>query len=229
MTGLLVSVRNREEAQLALAGGADLIDVKEPARGALGAADPAVWQAVRTVLGRRVPGSVALGELRDAHAPAAWPALAGFSYAKLGLAGCRARGDWPQRWAQRLRQLPPGLTRVAVVYADWRAAEAPPPEAILKHAAACRCGAVLIDTYDKRHGDLNAYFDRAALSALVAGIRRNRMRVVLGGSLDQASIPRVLELGPDYIAVRGAACAGTRRDALDESRVRHLAAVVKSP
>ena len=36
----LVSVRSPEEALAALEGGADLIDVKEPSRGPLGAADP---------------------------------------------------------------------------------------------------------------------------------------------------------------------------------------------
>ena len=35
---LLVSVRSADEARAALAGGADLIDVKEPAHGPLGAA-----------------------------------------------------------------------------------------------------------------------------------------------------------------------------------------------
>ena len=39
--GLLVSVRSGAEAEAALAGGADLIDVKEPTRGALGRADGA--------------------------------------------------------------------------------------------------------------------------------------------------------------------------------------------
>ena len=37
--GLLVSVRSAAEALSALAGGADVIDVKEPNRGSLGAAD----------------------------------------------------------------------------------------------------------------------------------------------------------------------------------------------
>ena len=37
--GLLVSVRSVEEAKDALAAGADLIDVKDPAKGALGMAE----------------------------------------------------------------------------------------------------------------------------------------------------------------------------------------------
>ena len=39
---LLVSVRSAAEAEIALHGGADLIDVKEPTRGSLGRADGAI-------------------------------------------------------------------------------------------------------------------------------------------------------------------------------------------
>ena len=37
MTALLASVRSVAEAELALAGGADVIDLKDPSQGALGA------------------------------------------------------------------------------------------------------------------------------------------------------------------------------------------------
>ena len=63
---LLVSVRDAAEAAAALAGGAALIDVKEPARGSLGRADAATIAAVVAAVGGRVPVSVALGELREA-------------------------------------------------------------------------------------------------------------------------------------------------------------------
>lgn len=94
MTGLLVSVRDAGEATAALAGGADLIDVKEPLAGSLGAASPdAVAGVVQAVAGRR-PTSIALGELRD---NASWSSYAARltpsilpKFVKFGLAGC-----WP--------------------------------------------------------------------------------------------------------------------------------------
>src|SRR5262245_59925297 len=82
---LLVSVRSAAEAEAALAGGASLIDVKEPGRGSLGRPDNEIVAAVlRCVAGRR-PVSAALGELMDR--PALFQ-LPGLSYAKWGLAGC---------------------------------------------------------------------------------------------------------------------------------------------
>jgi uncharacterized protein (UPF0264 family) len=62
---LLVSVRDVAEAEAALAGGADIIDIKEPRRGALGMADAAMIAEIVACVDRRVPVSAALGELRE--------------------------------------------------------------------------------------------------------------------------------------------------------------------
>src|SRR5437763_2302356 len=94
MAGLLVSVRSAVEARSALAGGAGVIDIKDPSRGPLGAAEPAVWRAVRRVVPREMPLSAALGELAEWKSRRALEQhdSAGLSYLKLGLAGC---GSWP--------------------------------------------------------------------------------------------------------------------------------------
>src|SRR5437763_1899892 len=63
--GLQVSVRSAAEAESALAGGADLIDVKEPSRGPLGAADAAVIRDVITAVAGRRPVSAALAGSLD--------------------------------------------------------------------------------------------------------------------------------------------------------------------
>ena len=54
MTGFLASVTSAAEAEIVLAAGADIIDLKDPHRGALGALPSLVIrEAVRTVAGRR--------------------------------------------------------------------------------------------------------------------------------------------------------------------------------
>src|SRR5436853_4004631 len=58
---LLVSVRDVAEAMSARAGGADVIDIKEPKRGPLGRADDAVVSAVRNAVGHDCLVSAALG------------------------------------------------------------------------------------------------------------------------------------------------------------------------
>ncbi len=55
VTGLLASVTDVEEARLGAAGGADIIDLKNPAAGALGALAPETLRAVRTAPPPRTP------------------------------------------------------------------------------------------------------------------------------------------------------------------------------
>jgi uncharacterized protein (UPF0264 family) len=226
MVGLLVSVRSADEARTALAGGADLIDVKEPSLGSLGRADAAVCKEVLAAIGRRVPASIALGELNERADPGSGLVLDGFRYAKVGLAACGRQAGWVPRWEQSIRGLPASVIPVAVVYADWYTCGAPRPDQVIWHARALGCGVVLFDTSDKTQGDLACRLDSAQLQRLTQTVRRHGMQVVLGGSLDMVSIPSMLELQPDYIAVRGAACRGDRTNRVDRSCVQRIADLV---
>ncbi|MCH5376284.1 MAG: (5-formylfuran-3-yl)methyl phosphate synthase, partial [Planctomycetes bacterium] len=170
MTGLLISVRNAEEAATALAGGVDLLDVKEPASGSLGAASPAIWQDVLDTCRHRVPTSVALGELHQAGDRPDPAVLGQFDYAKVGLADCGRRSDWQHRWMERLDALPTSVSPVAVVYADWQQCGAPVPQQIIRQAADSRCGVVLFDTYVKSGADLFAHIPPAELRRMIAVI-----------------------------------------------------------
>ncbi|MFO1057176.1 MAG: (5-formylfuran-3-yl)methyl phosphate synthase [Dongiaceae bacterium] len=63
MTGLLASVRSVAEAQVALAGGADIIDLKDPDHGALAALPAAVIADAVRWAGGRVALSATAGDL----------------------------------------------------------------------------------------------------------------------------------------------------------------------
>ena len=60
-----------------------------------------------------------------------------------------------------------------------------------------------MDTWEKSGKGLLDHMRPNELADLVAACRSHAMLAVLAGSLSQSSIPRVLELGADYIAVRG--------------------------
>jgi len=232
-TGLLVSVRDAAEAAEAFAAGADLIDVKEPLGGSLGAASPeVVARVVRAVAGRRAV-SVALGELTEqssADAVVELPKLAGgVQFAKLGLAGCSAVPNWREKWRQLLGDLPTATAAVAVIYADWAAAAAPPPDAILAAARQAGCRAVLVDTFDKRGPGLMKLWSLDDLRIIVRRGREAGMRVVFGGQLRAEHFPQLLPLEPDFLAVRGAACRGERTARIDPQLVRNLRAAIARP
>ena len=227
MIRLLVSVRNPDEAIDALHGGADLIDVKEPARGALGRADDATIRDVVRAINGRAPLSVALGELLQQEPPLSASTLEDVQYAKFGLAQCGRHADWTARWRSALATLPRRVTPVAVVYADWQRANAPEPMQVLACAASFRCGAVLVDTFDKTAGPLTSLWREDRLKEFIREVRRRNLLAVVGGSLCRRTIGQVAHLEPDFIAVRGAACGGDRSGPLQRARVRQLTILLR--
>jgi uncharacterized protein (UPF0264 family) len=225
---LLVSVRSAIEAETAVAGGAAIIDVKEPSRGPLGRADCSTWHEVRSVVPGSIPVTVALGELKEWLSPdhvalsaASWRGIALY---KIGLS--HAGPDWRDQW----NEIRPCLddrwgaspARVAVVYLDWGRAQAPDPDAVVRAALEARdCQGVLFDTWDKSR---RTRFD-LSWRRHIASVRDSGRFVALAGSLDAEAIRRLRPLDPEVFAVRGAACrAGERGGVIDRQRVAELVA-----
>lgn len=240
MTRLLVSVRSVAEAAVALAGGAAWIDAKEPARGPLGAVESSVAQSIQNVAQGHVPFSVACGELGDGNRfpfPELLLSDVGQKesiFAKLGLAGSASRPHWRNLVAETWRSWPAPVRPIAVVYADWELAEAPPPEAIIEFALQFPAAGVLFDTFCKASDTKPAakhlleHFSLAELAAYLEPVREQGLLIALAGSLSADLIQRLLPLQPDFFAVRGAACQGGRGGSVSLSKVRHLNALCRS-
>jgi uncharacterized protein (UPF0264 family) len=219
-------VRSAEETVAALAGGADVIDLKEPRHGSLGRADPSTLRQVISHADGVAPVSVALGELVDFERPfAALPA--GVRFAKLGLSQCCDRPAWWNGWYEAIQWLPEHVLPVAVVYADAAACGAPPPQQIIRRAAKVGCRAVLFDTCRKGGGTLFDALPATELSHHIGESRDLGMAVALAGSLDEHVVPIALSLAPDVIAVRSAACRDGRNGTVDEEKVRCLAQIIR--
>jgi (5-formylfuran-3-yl)methyl phosphate synthase len=226
MTGLLVSVRDAEEARAALAGGADVIDVKEPRRGALGPAEPQTWRDIHTAVGERVITSAALGELLHDPVEMLAPRTAGFGFAKIGLAGCQDASGWIERWRRAVRVLPPGVSAVPVAYADWPRARAPSPSVALWLAGQSTARLLLVDTWDKSGGSLIDTLSSQTLDEIAHDARQAGIGLALAGSLHHSDIEWVMRLAPAYVGVRGAACRGGRNGTIEMTRVKSLATIV---
>ena len=232
MARLLVSVRTAVEAADAVRGGADIIDVKEPNDGSLGRPGDAVVSAVVGVArGRSV--SVALGELSD------WadgsgnglPPLRGIRFAKVGLAGCASRSEWPRTWhhlQRRIANTSEDCTRlIAVAYADHERASAPCVEEVLALVGDARCRVLLLDTWGKDGRGLLERMEPDELAALSVRCADRGLELALAGSLAAVGIARLRSVAPAIVAVRGAACRdGKRRDSVREASVRRLARLV---
>jgi len=225
---LLVSVRNVEEAAAALAGGADVIDVKEPSLGSLGMAKPSDISAVIKHVNGIRPVSAALGELRGWRIPAG-RCSTGLSWVKLGLAGVVSNFDWTTRLADLQREFQRFLNArlVAVAYADARLADAPPVNDVVEFAIREKFETVLIDTFVKDGRSLLDWVTIRQLSELKERLQENGLSLALAGSLQAEHIRRLLPIAPDWIAVRSSACRGGRSGRIDVDLVSELAALVR--
>lgn len=222
MTLFLASVRDAGEAETALENGADIIDVKDPGKGALGAIDlPGVRDIVAAV-GARRPVSAVLGDLPMQPAlvaeAAAAMAATGVTYLKVGLF------PGPDRVAciEALQGLAQRKKLIGVVFAD-----ADPAIDLVPAMAAAGFHGFMIDTATKHDGRLLDHFDPTALADWVDAGRARGLTVGLAGSLEPPDIPRLLPLAPDFLGFRGALCgANGRSGRIDPAAVAAVRALI---
>jgi uncharacterized protein (UPF0264 family) len=151
---LLVSVVDADEARAAAAAGADIVDVKNPAEGSLGAPSPAVIEGVRAAVPAHLTVSAAIGDLPNLPGTAALAALgaarSGAAFVKLGLWGASTEAEAVAllRAVRDAVARVPGTGVVAAAYADARrVAHAPlAPELLPRVARAAGVGVCLLDT-----------------------------------------------------------------------------------
>jgi (5-formylfuran-3-yl)methyl phosphate synthase len=226
---LLVSLRAADEVAAALAGGADIIDAKEPAHGSLGPVAPAVLHAISSRVPSSVPFSIALGDFTDpaavTHAVRAARRIRrhGPVYLKLGFAGERSVAGVSTLISAAHREAHPAphAVVVPVAYADSVNACSPAPEDMLSAAVRAAAGAFLVDTYKKDGRGLLDWLDRDRLRSLAQRARAASVVFALAGSLDLEAIEQVAGLA-DVVGVRGAACRGGRAGRVDAALVRSL-------
>jgi hypothetical protein len=223
---LLVSVVDAGEARVAAAAGADVIDVKDPSRGALGEAAPDVVRAVRAATPSHLPVSAALGD--GPFTPAAAATLAGEAagsgavYVKLGLRGTSLGAAATSLRAARAH-LPAGACLVVAGFADFERVGAPSPVELPVLAAAAGAEGCLLDTAVKDGRGLFHWLGEAELLAFVEACRAHGLFSALAGSLRAEDLARLAPIGPDLVGVRGAACVGDRVGGrVDAERVRAL-------
>lgn len=231
---LLVSVTDPDEADAAVAGGADIVDVKNPSEGSLGAPAPGIVRRVRAAVPARLPVSVALGDLPALPGTAALAAVgaayAGAAYVKVGLWGT-STVEQAVRLLCAVREAldePPRAALVACAYADAERVRPRPldPRALVRTAREAGADAVLLDTAIKDGRGLLQWLGPRELGALVVEARAAGLEVGLAGSRRAEDLPTIRATGADVVGVRSAACRDGRRDGpLDPECVGRLRAL----
>jgi (5-formylfuran-3-yl)methyl phosphate synthase len=228
---LLLSVTDAHEARVAVEAGVDVVDVKNPAEGSLGAPRPGVIERVREVVPPERPVSAAIGDLPNLPGTAALAALgaarSGAAYVKVGLWGTSTTDEAVALLRAAREAVDGGAVVIAGAYADAERVPggALPPQAVVAAARRAGVAGCLLDTAVKDGRGLFEWLNPAALTALVAEGHAAGLVMALAGSLGAEDLAVVRATGADIAGVRSAACLDGRRTApLDAERIRRLRA-----
>ena len=215
----LASVRNAAEASTALAGGADILDCKDPSLGALGAVSLPVVREIVEAAGPGVMVSATIGDLpndpqRVAKA-AEEVAATGVHIVKWGI----FESDGATQVIEALHDTDiAGAQLVAVLMADCN-----PDMALLARLATAGFAGVMLDTANKSRSPLTQILSVAEIKSFVALAHKYKLISGLAGSLRIADIGQLVHFRPDVIGFRGALCTGGRTGELARANVEAVA------
>ena len=219
MTGMLASVSDLNEALQVLAMDVDIIDLKQPSRGALGALDKGLVKTIVTAIDGQCTISATIGDLPmqpDIIAEAVkGMAATGVDYIKIGFFPGK---DWPDALIELSELTRTGLSLIAVLFADTQ------PD--LNYIAAIKSAGfrgVMLDTMDKQKGSLIQVMSQSDIGKFVELANRYQLLCGLAGSLRYEDIAKLIAFNPHYLGLRGALCQyGERTAPLDRKAVSQL-------
>ncbi len=212
---LLVSPADVPEALAASVGGADIIDVKNPAEGSLGANFPWVIETIKNALPPETEISATIGDLEGKPGLASQAAY-GVSrlevdYIKAGLFVSKT-GD-AEKLARAIVKAGKGSGSKVVLagYADHNQTGKISPTILPDIAERCGADGVMIDTYSKNGQTLFEHMKTEELKQFLDVSREKGLITALAGSIQKNHLPKLKKLAPHIIGVRGAVCTGGER------------------
>jgi uncharacterized protein (UPF0264 family) len=226
---LLVSPGDIDEARRSLA--ADIVDVKKPSEGSLGANYPWIIRAIKELSDK--PVSAAIGDFNYKPGGAALTALgaatAGADYIKVGLMF---------DGAERARELIKGVVKavkddypekyvVIAAYSDYSRLGSISPFAVSPIAAEAGADVAMIDTGLKDGKSTFEFMNEESLTRFTQMNADAGMQTALAGSLTFNDLEALKRINPDIIGVRGMVCGGDRNATIREDLVQKLCAMVR--
>ncbi|OPX69221.1 MAG: hypothetical protein A4E37_00491 [Methanoregulaceae archaeon PtaB.Bin056] len=225
---LLVSPRDIEDARRSLA--ADIVDVKKPSEGSLGANFPWVVRSIKAISPKPVSAAIGDFDFRPGGAAMAayGAACAGADYVKVGLMfdGADRARELIQAVVRAVKEEFPEKNVVIAGYSDYQRLGSISPFEISSLAAEAGADIAMVDTGIKDGRSTFEFMDEESLLRFCTLNREAGMATAIAGSLKFEDLPALKRIGPDIIGVRGMVCGGDRNDGIREELVDRLVRMV---
>lgn len=216
---LLISPINTEEALESIKGGADIVDVKNPKEGSLGANFPWVIKEIRELTPKDKLVSATLGDIPYKPGTVSLAAMgaqaSGADYIKVGLYGTKDHDEAVEvmeNVVKTVKDINPDIIVVAAGYADAHRIGAVDPMEIPKVAKDSGCDLAMLDTAIKDGKTLFDYLNIEKLEEFVNEAHEYGIKTALAGSVKKEQLKPLYDIGCDVVGIRGAACVGGDRN-----------------
>lgn len=214
---LLISVKDVNEVEDAVVGGADIIDIKDPSNGSLGLPDLSIVKdvvdTVRSKWGKEV--SIALGDISREDKALKYivfvGGLLGVDYVKIGLALNNI--DMAIKIARDAIDVLSSFSKTKLVlagYADFMYVGTLDPLSIVDVATKVGAKGVMIDTLRKNGLSSLDLLSTDYLQSFARKAHSENLIAAIAGSIKLTHLPLCARLGFDVIGVRGAVCTSGR-------------------
>ena len=217
---LLVSIINQTEAKLALKGGADIIDIKNPKEGSLGANFPRTIDSISKKYHNKLPISAAAGDMPHLPGTAALAAKGlahcGVDFIKIGLLGSKNSKDaiyLLQKVKKAVREVNEKIKVVGVGYADYERADTLDIKNLVQIAINSEIDGIMLDTFIKDGTSIIELRSKKELEKFITTAKKEKLITALAGSLKKEDFAFLTKIPVDIIGVRSAACHGFNRQA----------------
>ena len=225
---LLVSPINVEEARAAVNGGADIIDVKNPKEGSLGANFPWMIQDIKKAIGDKTL-SATIGDFNfkpgTASLAALGAAVSGAEYVKVGLfeiKGETQATELLKAVVKSIKDFDSEKKVVAASYSDYRRINTISPFDLPEIGNEAGADVVMVDTGIKDGKTTFDFLSEEELKTFVCNARDAGLQTAIAGSIGFNDIDRVKRISPDILGVRGIVCGGDRSSSIRADLVKKL-------
>jgi uncharacterized protein (UPF0264 family) len=197
----------------------DIVDVKKPDEGSLGANFPWVIREIREAVPADKPVSATVGDVPYKPGTVAQAALgavvSGATYIKVGLYGCTTPDqgiDVMRAVVRAVKEHNPDALVVASGYADAHRIGCVNPLAVPDIAARSGADAAMLDTAVKDGTRLFDHVPPDVCAEFVRLAHGSGRLAALAGSVRHDDLGELTRLGTDIVGVRGAVCEGGDRN-----------------
>lgn len=237
LTLLLISPKDVDEALAAIKGGADILDIKNPEEGSLGANFPWVIAEIRRAVPEEIPISAAIGDFPNLPGSAALAAFgavkAGANMVKIGLKGPRdakSAAYLVEQVVKAVRGADESAKVVICAYGDFKRAGTIEPILMPKIASEAGADVAMLDTAIKDGKPLTNFLRAEELKDFIDKAHSHGIWAALAGSLGLKELRELKQLNPDVVGIRGAACEGgdRKKGRISEEHVRMLKKILEA-